>query len=298
MCVALALVWAVALSPLNAAETKFRRGDANEDNAVDLSDAVLTLNVLFAGVARKTCNDAMDMNDDGVLDISDGVFLLLFLFGGGQPMPAPYPDCGIDETTSTPDRLDCVAYRHCCFRQSDLDRLIDEKVEPVVCIPAGSVQSTVAGLDIDVCPLDGSQPCGTDGAVGCEIVFTEVQGTLDVPGKTVLIHIEGTVTDLPIVVTGLGTTTCSVDVVFAGDAILAFTTQTNPNGTQTVLSLGDPVIENPDVTLDATGGFLCSLLEASQDAFAEQLVTQLQANANDLVADLRPEIEGEILCAD
>jgi len=68
---------------------RFRRGDANDDGAVNLSDAVHILSHLFQGGPGAECRDAMDSNDDGALDLSDAVFALNWLFLGGPAPPAP-----------------------------------------------------------------------------------------------------------------------------------------------------------------------------------------------------------------
>ncbi|MBI4604155.1 MAG: IPT/TIG domain-containing protein [Planctomycetes bacterium] len=84
----------------------FVRGNANNDANVDLSDAVFTLNYLFAGGATPVCLDAADANDVGSVDLSDPIYLLNFLFQGGNPIPPPYPAPGTDPT---PDVIgDCV----------------------------------------------------------------------------------------------------------------------------------------------------------------------------------------------
>src|SRR4030095_13920324 len=51
----------------------FRRGDANSDAILDLSDAIFTLASLFSGGPAPACEDAADSNDDGTLDISDAI---------------------------------------------------------------------------------------------------------------------------------------------------------------------------------------------------------------------------------
>jgi hypothetical protein len=81
------------------AGTPFRRGDANDDAAVDISDGVAILSDLFLGVgAPAPCRDALDANDSGDLDITDGIYLLNFLFQGGPDIPPPYPGLGLDPT--------------------------------------------------------------------------------------------------------------------------------------------------------------------------------------------------------
>jgi hypothetical protein len=82
----------------------FIRGDSNRDGAVDVSDAIYTLNVLFTGGPFWPCPEAADANDDGQLDIADPVATLVSLFNGGRVLPAPGPTAGFDPT---PDGLGC-----------------------------------------------------------------------------------------------------------------------------------------------------------------------------------------------
>ncbi|MBI4605364.1 MAG: PKD domain-containing protein, partial [Planctomycetes bacterium] len=75
----------------------FRRGDANGDGRFDLSDAVRTLEVLFAGRGTLDCEDAADANDDGAVNVSDPIFSLSHLFTGGEAPPFPGAvACGSD----------------------------------------------------------------------------------------------------------------------------------------------------------------------------------------------------------
>lgn len=90
-----------ALAP---AGPTFIRGDANDDDQVDLSDAVWTLGALFLGGPAPTCEDAADANDDGGLDISDPVATLLALFSAGPALPPPGAPGGTDPTG---DELRC-----------------------------------------------------------------------------------------------------------------------------------------------------------------------------------------------
>src|SRR2546422_4901163 len=91
----LALALLFSRSPVVLAQTSasFRRGDANADSRVDLSDSIFTLRFLFVGGTRPPCLDAADSNDDGYLDISDAVHTLIHLFAGGAELPAPGLAC-------------------------------------------------------------------------------------------------------------------------------------------------------------------------------------------------------------
>ena len=85
---------------------RFRRGDANLDGAVDVSDAIGVLDYLFQGGQTPRCLDAADADDSGSVDLTDAVYLLGFLFLGSQAPPDPFPDLGLDPTE---DQLGCEA---------------------------------------------------------------------------------------------------------------------------------------------------------------------------------------------
>jgi hypothetical protein len=87
----------------------FRRGDADRDGALSLSDSVRILSALFLGEPIE-CWDAADLDDDGAASITDPIRLLDHLFLGGSPPPAPFPDCGPDPT---PDDLRCEPAAGC-----------------------------------------------------------------------------------------------------------------------------------------------------------------------------------------
>lgn len=88
----------------------FKRGNANADGDVNLSDAVFILNYLFRGGAAPPCLDAADADDSGVINLTDAVYLLNYLFLGGPEPRAPFEACGEDPTA---DDLDCGAFPPC-----------------------------------------------------------------------------------------------------------------------------------------------------------------------------------------
>ena len=87
---------------------RFRRGDSNLDGVSDLSDAVFSLNTLFATDDPFPCQDAADVNDSEDIDISDAITLLAFLFTGGAALPPPVLDCGLDPSEPVEESLDCA----------------------------------------------------------------------------------------------------------------------------------------------------------------------------------------------
>ena len=99
---------ALVRSPEGPPPPEFRRGDANGDMKLDLSDAVALLNSLFLGAMPPGCQDAADTNDDGKLDLSDAISTLNFLFLGG-----PAPAGGACSSDTTEDNLYCCETRGC-----------------------------------------------------------------------------------------------------------------------------------------------------------------------------------------
>jgi hypothetical protein len=95
----------------HATPPSFRRGDADGDGAVSLTDVVLTLAALFQGRVQPACADAADADDNGSLSLADAVHTLNHLFRGGPAPPAPGPEaCGMDPTA---DELSCEAPPAC-----------------------------------------------------------------------------------------------------------------------------------------------------------------------------------------
>ena len=91
----------------------FRRGDCNNDGAVDIADASCILNWLFIGGATPQCLAATNTNGDAEeTNIADATYLLNHLFLGGPPLPAPYPACGSSELPAD-IALGCAEYTAC-----------------------------------------------------------------------------------------------------------------------------------------------------------------------------------------
>jgi len=83
----------------------FKRGDANGDERVDISDAITLLKFLFINGGEPPCLDAADAEDNGFLNITDVLVILNDFFRDGTGIPDPGPfSCGTDPT---PDQLDC-----------------------------------------------------------------------------------------------------------------------------------------------------------------------------------------------
>jgi hypothetical protein len=86
----------------------FRRGDSDTNGAVNITDAVRILNVLFLGIGTMTCDDASDSDDNGAVNITDAVRILNVLFLGIGVIPSPGNEaCGPDPSD---DALECADY--------------------------------------------------------------------------------------------------------------------------------------------------------------------------------------------
>jgi hypothetical protein len=78
----------------------FRRGDANTDGRVDITDALFVAGYLFLGGPEPPCRNQADANNDGVVDVSDSIHLLSWLFSDGEEPPRPGPHgevCTLDD---------------------------------------------------------------------------------------------------------------------------------------------------------------------------------------------------------
>jgi len=71
----------------------FVRGDSNCDLAVNVTDAVVTLDRLFRGGAPLCCDAAADADDNDAIEITDAVHVLGFLFRSGPTPAEPSGDC-------------------------------------------------------------------------------------------------------------------------------------------------------------------------------------------------------------
>ncbi|MBN1418239.1 MAG: FG-GAP repeat protein [Planctomycetes bacterium] len=97
----------VVFSPVIAGEREFRRGDANQSGQLEIGDAIVVLNALFVPGAGEgvPCWDATDANDDEIIDLSDAMRILMLLFADGPVLPPPFGECGPDPFG---DELDCL----------------------------------------------------------------------------------------------------------------------------------------------------------------------------------------------
>jgi hypothetical protein len=72
-------------------------GDANNDGAVNVSDAVYVINFAFDGGPAPEPLEAADCNCDSRVNVSDAVYIINFAFAGGNPPCDPdgngEPDC-------------------------------------------------------------------------------------------------------------------------------------------------------------------------------------------------------------
>ena len=84
----------------------FRRGHFDHGAQLSLSDATQMLLYLYGGGPAPVCLDSVDTNDDGALNLSDPVRVLNMLFGSERVGSGfAWAQCGTDPT---PDTLGCA----------------------------------------------------------------------------------------------------------------------------------------------------------------------------------------------
>ncbi len=81
---------------------KFRPGDFNGDDVLDLSDPIGALSYLFASGASGDCPAAIDVDGSGTETIGDPILLLGYLFVAGSPPPAGGPCATRAPSVGTP----------------------------------------------------------------------------------------------------------------------------------------------------------------------------------------------------
>jgi len=90
--------------------TAFRRGFMDENEDIDINDAMIILNYLFMNGPRPGCLAAGDTNADGRLTVSDATRILWYQFGFLPPPPEPFAECGCPEE---PAPFDCESFPLC-----------------------------------------------------------------------------------------------------------------------------------------------------------------------------------------
>lgn len=101
---------AVVPAIIDDGELMRNRGDANNDQSVNISDVLYLSNYLFNGGDAPPCMNQADVNDDGVVNGSDPIYLSNWLFSSGSPPPDPGPYnlyCDVDPTSP---HLGCDEY--------------------------------------------------------------------------------------------------------------------------------------------------------------------------------------------
>jgi len=70
-------------------EAPFRRGDADGNGTLNLTDVIRALTYQFVGGITLECQDAADVDDDGELTLTDAIRSLNYQFTGTASMPEP-----------------------------------------------------------------------------------------------------------------------------------------------------------------------------------------------------------------
>jgi len=93
---------------------RFMRGDATQDGALNLTDAVRIFRFLFLGDEPPTCRETMDADNNGTVVLTDGVVILNYLFQGGAALASPHRECGLDpDAPGSRGDLGCESHPPC-----------------------------------------------------------------------------------------------------------------------------------------------------------------------------------------
>ncbi len=89
-------------SAVSAAQNalRFKRGDVDLNETVEITDALVILGYLFLGDSVISCLAAADIQDDNEVDISDAIGIFGYLFKGEAPPVEPFLSSGFDATPS------------------------------------------------------------------------------------------------------------------------------------------------------------------------------------------------------
>jgi hypothetical protein len=110
----------------NAGDNRFKRGNANCDFVLDITDAHYILAFLYTGGPPPIRFDAADVDDNGALEITDAISLLNYLFQGGPPPKRPFTYLGLDPTQDGFESgCDLIASRFREFNCFSGDRDVD-----------------------------------------------------------------------------------------------------------------------------------------------------------------------------
>jgi hypothetical protein len=69
-------------------------------------------------------------------------------------------------------------------------------------------------------------------------------------------------------------------------------------GVEEISGLGEVTVENQDIVMTASGGLVCLLFQAGQQAFVGLILTQFQTVTQTLVGGIAEEIVGLRLCGE
>ena len=95
--------------------TPFRRGDADTNGSLDLTDGIFILNYLFSGGRAPSCMESANTDNNLAIELTDAIAILQYLFLGAAPPTAPGPtDCGRDPEIGSPADLGCEHYPAGC----------------------------------------------------------------------------------------------------------------------------------------------------------------------------------------
>jgi hypothetical protein len=284
---AILVVFLAAAARAGTGTGSFIRGDANNDGALNIADAIFVLAMLFSGGPPAPCPDAADVNDDGAINIADAIYALSFLFTpGGSPPPAPHPLAGLDPT---PDVMLCLAP---CVDPTLLAAALPALFPLEVCVP--SIPFSVTGATGTVCNTMSGPLCSAAMIPGCDTV-TDLVGFVYDEMTTTFTLMTMTVVD-PLGITAtlfLGTVSCVTDgTVEVTTTLELLTVPAGPGELEITGAIPNANVTSLDIDfspcglLGAVAGLLLPFFESTIEVSIEDAIT----------AQITPQLVGQVIC--
>ncbi len=304
----------LASSHLVAQSSAFRRGDSNQDDALNLTDAIHIAERLFLTTEGFLCEDSVDVNDDGQVNLTDVIGVVGYLFLDEQRPPPPLDECGDDPTE---DSLGCEEFPSCellpdlCLSDETVDEIFGDLELDLgfeFCLPAGLLNVPVEAFEVAVCPEEDADPeCGALETAGCPITFQSVSPVVDIENGQIGLSVSGRIEDLPIAVTESlfnSTTVCEntfhgedgPDSPFSFDIILPLIIEEVEPGVREIVGVGESEIGNVNIELDSSGGLVCTLFGAVDGVLIDVFLLPLSEALSGLTENLPDELVGLRIC--
>jgi len=158
---------------------RYKPGDCNGDDNVDISDVVCLISYIFSG-GTPVCLAASDANGDGMVDISDVVYLIAYIFSGGA-MPGSNLLCDyqVPLAKAIPSTAELMAFAGTSGEVATMRLSISTTVETKGLqlefetghgVQITGIQSNIEGMDVFSGTVDGLLKVGLIDMTGRAVI--------------------------------------------------------------------------------------------------------------------------------